>query len=538
MEFRAPYVSQHAAHEASTILGKAIQYLLAANIDDTDNHTSEESLIEGFFKHLVGADEQSTRSFWETQFINIQGSHFPTPKAATYQPQPDKEVRMRLREPEWANRGGFAAATVLRATWSILTTRILGSNEALFGATATNHDELLPVRISIDSEATVTDLLEAVQLQASKMAAFEKSGLQRIRSISEEASFGCDFQTLLHVTDQLSSEPERRHSTHVHEFQQGSSTYAMIIECHLEHSETDIVIQYDSNVIGELQATRISQQFEHVLHQLLHLDLREEKLKTLTVATPHDISDIWTWNSTVPEPVEACVHELIIQRAREQPLALATSAWDGNLTYKQLLELSTNLARELVKRGVGPGTIVPLCFEKSMWMPVAALAVIQTGAAAVALDSASQPEERIRAIAVHVKAKVILSSVANESLAHRIGINEVVVVGPARFSIPGSVQADETNGHVTNKCCELPISNPSNILYVIFTSGSTGAPKGVKISHRNFCSAIAYQRDALGYTESSRVLDFSSYAFDVFWSNLLNTLTAGGFFIALIVYTK
>jgi amino acid adenylation domain-containing protein len=65
-------------------------------------------------------------------------------------------------------------------------------------------------------------------------------------------------------------------------------------------------------------------------------------------------------------------------------------------------------------------------------------------------------------------------------------------------------------------------------LYVVFTSGSTGTPKGVVITHSNFTSAMFHQRERLGFDESSRVLDFASYAFDVAWSNLLHTLNAGG----------
>jgi non-ribosomal peptide synthetase component F len=49
----------------------------------------------------------------------------------------------------------------------------------------------------------------------------------------------------------------------------------------------------------------------------------------------------------------------------------------------------------------------------------------------------------------------------------------------------------------------------------------------VVITHRNFCSAIWHQR-ALGFTASSRVYDFASYAFDVSWSNVLHTLAVGG----------
>lgn len=534
IEFRSPYVSQNAAEEVASTLIKAIQYLLNTNIDDKMVPISEHTLVSSFFKYTVGTDDQLTRAFWQAHFANIQGSYFPPIKAATYRPWPDREVRQGLQGLKWVNRGGFEVATILRASWSILATRILGSNEALFGVTGKDDKIVVPVRILSNSDDSVAEFLQVVQRQAYEVAPFERTGLRKIRLISDEASLGCGIQTLLHVVDHSSrvagNQPGLIGETE-ESWQKRLDSCAMIVESQVQANRTDLCIRFDSSVIREQHVARITNQFEHILHQLLSLDMREQKIRTLAVASPRDVRDIWTWNASVPEPVKACVHHWIIQRAREQPLAPAICAWDGNLTYGQLLELSTNLSYELVKMGVGHGTIVPLCFEKSMWMPVAALAVLQAGAAAVALDPASQPEERIRIIATHVKAAVILSSVENSDLAHRLGINEVVVVGRDQLSDQATFQTDETPGPVPERYLGLPSVDPSQLLCVIFTSGSTGAPKGVKLLHQNYSSAIAYQRDALGYIKGARVLDFSSYAFDVVWANLLNTLTAGEFLL-------
>ncbi|KAL5353196.1 hypothetical protein ACLOAV_001229 [Pseudogymnoascus australis] len=531
VEFRAPYVSQNAAQEAVTTLIKAIQYLLDTNIGDKNVPALEQSLVSGFFKHTVGTDEQLARSFWKTHFANIQGCHFPPMKAATYRPWPNGLVRQGLQGLKWSSRGGFDVATILRASWSILATRILGSNEALFGVTSKDDNTVVPVRILMNADDSVAEFLQEVQRQTYEVAPFERTRLRRIRLINDEASLGCNIQTLLHVVDNSASvagnQPGDVGETEEY-WQESLDSCAMIVESQVQANRTDLCIRFDSSVIGDLQVTRITNQLEHILHQLLSLDMREQKIRTLAVVSPRDVRDIWTWNTTVPEPVKACVHHWIIQRAREQPLAPAINAWNGDLTYGQLLELSTNLSYELVKIGVGHGSIVPLCFEKSMWMPVAALAVIQTGAAAVALDPASQPEERIRTITTHVKAAVILSSVENSALAHRLGINEVIIVGPDQLSGQTTAQTDKTPGPVPERYLGLPSVDPSQLLCVIFTSGSTGAPKGVKLLHKNYSSAIAYQRDALGYVKGARVLDFSSYAFDVVWANLLNTLTAGG----------
>lgn len=534
VEFQAPYVSQNAAQETATTLIKAIQYLLDTNIGDKNVPALEHSLVSGFFKRTVGTDEQLTRSFWKTHFANIQGCHFPPMKAATYRPWPNGLMRQSLQGLKWSNRGGFDVATILRASWSILATRILGSNEALFGVTSKDDNTVVPVRILMNADDSVAEFLQEIQRQTYEVAPFERTGLRRIRLINDEAFLGCNIQTLLHIFDNSASvagnQPGDVGETEEC-WRESLDSCAMIVESQVQANRTDLCIRFDSSVIGELQVTRITNQFEHILYQLLSLDMREQKIRTLAVVSPRDVRDIWTWNTSVPVPVKACVHHWIIQRAREQPLAPAINAWNGDLTYGQLLELSTNLSYELVKIGVGHGSIVPLCFEKSMWMPVAALAVIQTGAAAVALDPASQPEERIRTITTHVKAAVILSSVENSALAHCLGINEVIIVGPDQLSGQTTAQTDKTPGPVPERYLGLPSVDPSQLLCVIFTSGSTGVPKGVKLLHKNYSSAIAYQRDALGYVKGARVLDFSSYAFDVVWANLLNTLTAGKFLL-------
>lgn len=183
--------------------------------------------------------------------------------------------------------------------------------------------------------------------------------------------------------------------------------------------------------------------------------------------------------------------------------------------HRQLDDLSTNLAYQLVDKAL-TGAITPLIFEKSMWMPVAALAVMKAGGASVALDT-TQPEERLGAVLSQANCTVVLSSVQNESISRRLAgpAKDILVVGP-NYHQPAS------NPPV------LPVVEPSSTLYVVFTSGSTGKPKGVIITHRNYCTAITYQRETLGYSSTSRVLDFASYAFDVAWSNLLNTLSIGG----------
>lgn len=203
------------------------------------------------------------------------------------------------------------------------------------------------------------------------------------------------------------------------------------------------------------------------------------ELRKLNAKKPHqqlpDL-DIWARNLAVPEPVEACVHGLIKRTVWDRLSAPAICSWDGDLTYKQLDQSSSWLSHRLVSQGVGPGTVVLLCFEKSLLAPVAMLAVMKAGAASMALD-VTQPEDRLRAMTAQVSATVILCSAANDPLAHRLGPGHVVV-DRELLSGPGSATAPELHN-------KLPAVSPSDLLCVVFGPDQPGAEQ---LSHLRLCA--------------------------------------------------
>ncbi|KAK4071606.1 uncharacterized protein Triagg1_5844 [Trichoderma aggressivum f. europaeum] len=237
-----------------------------------------------------------------------------------------------------------------------------------------------------------------------------------------------------------------------------------------------------------------------------------------------DLNTIWAWNATVPAVVERCVHDIFIEIAHEQPESPAICACDGELTYGQLDELSSRLARSLIEVGICPGTIVPLCFEKSMWMPVAMLGVMKAGGASVALDT-SQPVERLLGIIQQVGSQVILTSSLNYELASILTKSTPIIVDRGSLI---THQFKTTMGKDDSTHLASVSTKPSDLLYVVFTSGSTGTPKGAMITHSNFSSAARYQQPFLHLHRHSRIYDFASYSFDVSWSNFLNAITSGG----------
>ena len=167
------------------------------------------------------------------------------------------------------------------------------------------------------------------------------------------------------------------------------------------------------------------------------------------------------YNAQPLTPIEKCLHDLIHARCVAQPFAPAICAWDGDFTYAQLDRMSSILAADLMRRGVGPDVVVPLCFEKSRWTTIALLGILKAGGAFVLLDP-SYPLPRLKHICQDTNACFVLTSECKKNLAATLG-PEVVVV------------SDNT---MTWTQEDVPIlgstSKPNNALYVVYTSGSTG----------------------------------------------------------------
>lgn len=243
----------------------------------------------------------------------------------------------------------------------------------------------------------------------------------------------------------------------------------------------------------------------------------DQAVNTLLPPRERELSQILDWGSTVPPTISRGMQEYFSEHARDHPEKQAIVSWDGQLSYGELEELSTNLAGHLANRGVKIGTAIPFCFEKSAWTVVAVLAVMKAGGTFVLTDP-TQPEARLQTIVEEVRAQFVLTSNTHAELGARLApAAEVIAVGP-----------EFLRGLPHQDVQSLSAVPGSATMYIIFTSGSTGKPKGVMLSHENYTSGAIPRAEAVGYTSHTRVLDFASYAFDVSIDCMLCTLAVGG----------
>ncbi|KAF2468358.1 acetyl-CoA synthetase-like protein [Lindgomyces ingoldianus] len=359
-----------------------------------------------FVRHILNIEEGDANSFWQAQFAGLEAQVFPKLPSAMYQPRAESYVIHYIKNVTWP-RSSITAATAIRSSWSILTVRLTNSSDVIFGVTMNGRqaavyqiDEMtgptlttLPVRTIFDWEQSVEAYLDQVQREMTEMIPYEQTGLQNTSRINNECRQACNFQSLLLIhpfeeTKDLASLLFVAHNNDDPEevASRDFATYALTLECELEEHGLKLKFEYDDGVIGSIRVSNLADQFEHILRQLCDSSNSTKRIAEIEAVSKTELDIIWTWNAK---------------------------------TYAEVHDMSTRLAHHLVHLGVGCETVVPLCFEKSKWTPIAMLAVMKAGGTCVTLDPAL-PQDRLFKIVHQIKPSIILSSSTNRNLSSRL----------------------------------------------------------------------------------------------------------------------
>ncbi|GAB0107625.1 non-ribosomal peptide synthetase [Nocardia sp. JMUB6875] len=190
------------------------------------------------------------------------------------------------------------------------------------------------------------------------------------------------------------------------------------------------------------------------------------------------------------------------------------------ISYRDLDARSSQLARELIGRGVGPGDMVAIGITRSIESVLSVWAIAKTGAAYVPVDPA-YPPDRIEHLLTDSGAVLGLTTReyrgALGTAAEWLELDE-----PAQAERIAA-QPD----HPVSYADRLGVLTEQHPAYVIYTSGSTGKPKGVVVTHSGLAGLVAAEREHYGVAADSRVLHVCSPSFDVSVLELLLTFTAG-----------
>jgi 4-hydroxyphenylpyruvate dioxygenase len=206
------------------------------------------------------------------------------------------------------------------------------------------------------------------------------------------------------------------------------------------------------------------------------------------------------------------IAERFAEQVARVPDAIAVTAGDTSLTYRELDARANQLAHRLIGLGVGQDDRVAVLLERSIDLVVGILATIKAGGAYVPVHE-GYPQDRRQWVIDHAAPVALLADTAMSAGGLPEGVPTIIVDDDP-----------ETAGLPTDDP-RVPI-HPDQLAYVIHTSGSTGHPKGVAVTQRDVVRLIFDPQWTPEHHE--RVLMIAPYAFNVSTYDLWMPLLHGG----------
>jgi amino acid adenylation domain-containing protein len=297
------------------------------------------------------------------------------------------------------------------------------------------------------------------------------------------------------------------------EFEHGATRFD--IECHMRELDNRLHGQliFSTDLFRRETAERLVRHFQNLLEGISP-DARIASLPLFTEEEQQQL--LAAWQGPVAEfPRAKGMHQLFEAQAARTPDEVAVVFHEEELTYRELDQRATQLARYLRKQGVGPDMVVGVCIERSLAMMVGVLGVLKAGGAYLGLDPA-YPQERLQLMLDDAQAQVLVTQERFSSRFEAIATSQIYIdkdwpeiCGEPEVALPSDMSTDQ-------------------LALVVFTSGSTGRPKGVAMTHVAFANLITWEIPRNPVKLRPRTLQFASLSFDVSFYEIFATWVAGG----------
>ncbi|MGW1658009.1 amino acid adenylation domain-containing protein, partial [Streptomyces atratus] len=222
------------------------------------------------------------------------------------------------------------------------------------------------------------------------------------------------------------------------------------------------------------------------------------------------------WNETAAAESLQDVVARVRSLAAEQPSAVAVTDEDGDLTYRELVDHTDNLAARIQESGAAPETLVAVLADRGRLPVVGFLAALAASAAYLPLDT-DAPAERSAELLTDADAPLLLAGPEHGDLADAIAAAAGRPVTVLRIGEPGIARPVRPAAPVADQ-----------LAYTIFTSGSTGRPKGAMVHHRGMNNHLLAKVGDLGLTATDTVVQNAPLTFDISIWQMISPLLVGG----------
>ncbi|MEO9327890.1 amino acid adenylation domain-containing protein [Gordonia aurantiaca] len=428
---------------------------------------------------------------------------------------------------------GVTPNTAIQVAWALLLSTMIGRTDVVFGNTVSDRpahipgvDQMvglfintLPVRVRLEPNETVAELLARIQTEQASMLDHRNIGLaelQRAAGMSDIfdtatvlESYPLDAEGVNRLLAQAGLQWKGRVA-------RDATPYPVSLQVTPPRPSGDgrfeLILKYATTRLDAESAELLLERFTLLLQQITAEP--DRKVAAVSPCWDTEFAELVRVDGPAPVPPRA-LGDIWTDTARRFPDEPAVR-WQGRTsTYRELDRRAVAIARDLAERGAGPERFVALAVPRSVDLVVAMWAIAKTGAAFVALDPGN-PAYRLAELIGDAKCA--------------IGVTTTSMLP----SLPESVEwlrideaTDESAAGPDTEPMRPDLVHPDSAAYLIFTSGSTGRSKAVEISHRGIADRVVAQADHFRMGPGSRMLQVASPGFDACVSEVLNAHSCG-----------
>jgi hypothetical protein len=393
----------------------------------------EEDRYEDYIRYIERGNKEEEKEYWSnylkkvTQstllpFVNNAGER--NKGAGTYKSlslELDNDATSRIQG--YAQRNRFTVNTLIQGVWAYLLYCYTSNETVSYGVVVSGRpDDLpgvehrvgmyintLPLCTIINKEQEIKEWL--INLQAEQVASrqFQHTPLQDAQRYT--GIQGDFFDSLLvfenyPVSKVISSKKWSVDIENVDMHDPAIYPLTILIN---SAEKLRVSFYYNSSVLDESYLKDIRSHFHSVLREITeNADCRIKDIGILEPEQQQELS-VGFNNTRMEYPTDKSLVDLFEDQVNKTPEATAVVFNGEALSYQQLNDRSNQLSRYLTRKGLKPGTLVPICIERSIEMIVGVLGILKAGGTYVPIDP-QYPEERISYMLDDVSTSIALSS--------------------------------------------------------------------------------------------------------------------------------
>lgn len=431
---------------------------------------------------------------------------------------------------ELAARRGTTLFAVLLAAYAVVLARLTGSDDLLIAvpmAARTRPEtesvvgllmNTVPIRIRIDRDGTLGDLVRAVHTATARALAHQELPFARVVELvrPDRDPARLPLAQVMFAMEESWAVPDRGGLRWRPELiENGTAKFEIELTVTEAPAGPQVRINYNRDLFHAATGQLVADGFTAILRCLCDdPDLVIADAEIMSADAFALVTSLWPDGGPIADPDATAVAQLWAACAGDSVVAVGD---DGALTGAEVRDLAWRIAAAVRGHGVGVSDRVAILLPRGARLLPAILGIWSAGASYVPLDPI-YPAQRLAMMLDDAGAAAI---VVDSGVAGAPGppptAAPIPVVDLATLAGAGAAPAE-------------PVLDPppSAAAVTIFTSGSTGRPKAVSVTQGGIATLLNAVRPMLALGPEDRFVGVSTFAFDIALVELLAPVLAGG----------